>query len=359
MYRRPARDRNYEFWGDQTFFGENPPAAAVISWLNKRAVGEVKLKITDAAGREIRELSGMPLANSNKAGIQSACWDLRVQPNPAPPPAPGRPSPGSGQAAGRAGAAGQAGGVEGAAPEPPAQSPFGAGCPVVAPPGGGGFGGGPNLNGPFVIGGVYTVALIVDGKTIETRPLRVTDDPEVVLTSAERKRMFDMAMEIHALQPRVNEAATAHASLTRQMTELAATIGARTDVPSDVKASFEALNKELAGLAPMLTVPQGRGGGGGRGANESLSAKVGQAKNGLTAGMTPGDQTARAYGEVKAQTPKVIADLNTAIAKAATLSVALATYNLTLTAPQPVKMPEVAPARKTSGNQKQQEDSRF
>src|SRR5262249_34439239 len=22
MYRRPARDRNYEFWGDQTFYGE-------------------------------------------------------------------------------------------------------------------------------------------------------------------------------------------------------------------------------------------------------------------------------------------------------------------------------------------------
>jgi len=27
MYRRPARDRNYEFWGDQTFYGENPPQA--------------------------------------------------------------------------------------------------------------------------------------------------------------------------------------------------------------------------------------------------------------------------------------------------------------------------------------------
>jgi hypothetical protein len=33
MYRRPARDRNYEFWGDLTFYGENPPQAAVISWL--------------------------------------------------------------------------------------------------------------------------------------------------------------------------------------------------------------------------------------------------------------------------------------------------------------------------------------
>jgi hypothetical protein len=89
MYRRPARDRNYEFWGDQTFYGENPPQAAVISWFNKKPVGDVKLKITDAAGREIREISGPVLANSTKAGMQAACWDLRVQPNPAPPPAAG------------------------------------------------------------------------------------------------------------------------------------------------------------------------------------------------------------------------------------------------------------------------------
>jgi hypothetical protein len=82
MYRRPVRDRNYEFWGDQTFFGENPPQAAVISWLMKHQANEVKLKITDAGGREIREISGQTLANSAKAGMQSACWDLRVQPAP-------------------------------------------------------------------------------------------------------------------------------------------------------------------------------------------------------------------------------------------------------------------------------------
>ena len=40
MFRRPARDRNYEFWGDQTFFGENPPQAAVISWLLKNDAGD-------------------------------------------------------------------------------------------------------------------------------------------------------------------------------------------------------------------------------------------------------------------------------------------------------------------------------
>jgi photosystem II stability/assembly factor-like uncharacterized protein len=341
MFRRPARDRNYEFWGDQTFFGENPPGAAIVSWLNKKQVGEVKLKITDAAGREVREISGTPLANSNKAGIQSACWDLRVQPNPAPPAADGRRG-----GAGRAGGAGQAGraGGEGA-PEPPATSPFGAGCPVVTTGGGGGgFGGGPNLNGPYVIGGVYTVSLIVDGKTIDSKPVRVNEDPEVILTAVERKRMFEQAMEIHALQPRLIEASTAHAALTKQLADATTAIAAKNDVPADVKASLEALTKEVAGLAPRIAAPAGGrgGGGGGRGQNESLQAKLGQAKNGLTAGMSVADPTVRAYTEVKAQTPRAITDLNAAIAKAVTLSGTLARYDVTLTPPAPVKMPEAA-----------------
>jgi hypothetical protein len=352
MFRRPARDRNYEFWGDQTFFGENPPGAAIISWLNKKQVGDVKLKITDAAGREVRELSGTPLANSNKAGIQSACWDLRVQPNPAPPPAEGRGRRGGAGQAGEAGQAGRAGAES--APEPPATSPFGAGCPVVNPTGGGGgFGGGPNLNGPYVIGGVYTVSLIVDGKTIDSKPVRVNEDPEVILTAVERKRMFDQAMEIHALQPRLIEASTAHATLTRQLADATTAVAAKSDVPADVKASLEALTKEVAGLAPRIAAPAGGrgGGGGGRGQNESLQAKLGQAKNGLMAGMSVADPTVRAYTEVKAQTPRAITDLNASIAKAATLSATLAKYNVTLTAPAPVKMPDAAPAAKRAARQ--------
>ena len=216
--------------------------------------------------------------------------------------------------------------------------------------GGGGFGGGPNLNGPYVIGGVYTVTLVVDGKTIESKPLRVNEDPEVVLTAVERKRMFDQAMEIHALQPRLTEATAAHAALTRQLADATTAIAAKSDVPADVKASVEALTKEVAALAPKLAAPAGGrgGGGGGRGNNESLSAKLGQAKNGLTAGMSPADPTVRAYTEVKAQTPRAIADLNAAIAKAATLSATLPKYNVTLTVPAPVKVPEAAPAKRAA-----------
>ncbi|HMB82316.1 MAG TPA: hypothetical protein VKI43_19705, partial [Vicinamibacterales bacterium] len=277
----------------------------------------------------------------------------RVQPNPAPPPEAGRGGRGRGGRGGRGGAgAAGAEGTEGATPEPPAVSPFGAGCPVAnAGGGGGGFGGGANLNGPYVIGGLYTVALIVDGKEVEKKPLRVNDDPEVLLTAVERKRMFDQALEIHQLQPRLSEATTAHAALTRQLADVTTAIGSRSDVPADVKASVEALTKEVAALAPKLAAPAGGrgGGGGGRGQTESLSAKLGQAKNGLTAGMSPADPTVRAYTEVKGQTPRTIADLNAAIAKATTLSATLQKLNLTLTVPAPVKMPEpAAPARRAA-----------
>src|SRR5262245_15117580 len=352
MYRRPARDRNYEFWGDQTFYGENPPQMAILSWLNKKDVGEVKLRITDAAGREVREISGAVLNDRKKAGVQSACWDLRVQPAP---PAPGRGGR-AGQPAegGEAGRATQTGGVQ--TPRPPdPHLQYGAGCATPGGGGGGGFGGpAATPNGPFVLGGVYNVSLIVDGKTVDTKPLRVNEDPEVVLTQIERKRQYDQALEVHAWQPRINDAMAAHGSLTRQLNELSTTVASRGDVPADVKSSIDSLKSDLAALAPKLTPPPtGRGGGGGgRGANDSLISRVGAAKSGLMAGMTPGEQTTRAYTEVKSQAPKTIADMNAAIAKASALSGKLAPLNLTLTVPSPITLPAAAGTpRKPSGAQ--------
>src|SRR5207253_1106485 len=112
-----------------------------ISWINRTPVGEVKLKITDAVGKDVREIAGPALAKSNTAGIQTACWDLRVQPAPAIPPA-GRgargASAGSPQAArgepqtttAEDQAVSPSGGRQAAEPPAPAQneaSPFGAG----------------------------------------------------------------------------------------------------------------------------------------------------------------------------------------------------------------------------------------
>jgi hypothetical protein len=341
MYRRPARDRNYEFWGDQTFFGENPPPAAIISWINKRPVGSVALKITGAVGREVRQISGPVLANSNKAGIQSACWDLRVQPAPELPTQPGR-----GQAPAQA------------SNQQQEQSPFGAGCAGSGGQGGGGGGrgGGSPTAGPLVIPGLYNVALVIDGKTVDTKPLRVSDDPDVALTSLERKRLYDMAMEMHSLQGPVTEAATAYASLASQINDLTTTIAGRNDVAADVKSSFDAFKNELTALAPKLALPpagRGGGGGGGRGVpNERLVDKIGQAKTGLMGGMTLAEQTTRSYTEVKSQAAKAIVDLNATIVKATALSAALGRYNLTLNVPTPVKVPDAAITKRSSSDQR-------
>ena len=323
MFRRPARDRNYEFWGDQTFFGQNPPQAAVLSWLLKKDAGQVALRITDSTGREVREISGQVLANSDKAGIQSACWDLRVQPAPAPV---GRGGQGGGRGGGE-----QGGGRGGPGGGEQQQNPFGAGCGG----GGGGFGGGGGTAGPFVLPGVYNVSLVVDGKTVDTKPLRVTADPEVVLTDAERKRLFDMAMEMHRLQKRATEIANELTPFNSRMNEAANQLGSRTDLPADVKTMFDALSKELAALMPKFAPPAGgRGGrGGGGGGADNPLARAGIAKNGMMGGMWPGEQTMKAYADAKAQMPKLLADANALFVKASALSSALAKHSITLTPP--------------------------
>jgi photosystem II stability/assembly factor-like uncharacterized protein len=339
MFRRPVSDRNYQFWGDQTFYGENPPQAALIFWHQKNQVSSVQLKITDSAGREVREISGPVLANSTRAGIQSACWDLRVQPAPAPALGGGR-----GQGGGQEGRGGEQGGRQGG-PGGGAQSSFGAGCGGGGGFGGGrgGFGGGANP-GPYVLPGTYTVALVIDGKTADSKPLRVVADPEVVLTEVERKKLFDMAMELHELQRRATEVSTGIGPLNTRLSELAKESSSRDDLPADLKSSVDVLQKEVATLAPKFAMPAGGrgfgggGGGGGRGgAGDSLVARLAQAKNAMMGGMWPTEQSLRAYNEMKTQLPKAIAEANAAFTRAATLSSTLTKHNLALTAPTPVK----------------------
>jgi hypothetical protein len=185
--------------------------------------------------------------------------------------------------------------------------------------------------------GMYTVALMVDGKTVDSKPLRVTGDPEIVLTDAERRKLFDMAMELHELHRRAAESANAIAPLNSRMTELAKEIDAKTDLPADVRTSFETLSKDIAALTPRLTPPQGGGfGGGGAAAAAARNHPIGRlglTKAGLSGGMWPTEQIVRGYTDSKAQVPKLIAEANGLLSRASTLSNALTTHNLTLTVP--------------------------
>ena len=65
--------------------------------------------------------------------------------------------------------------------------------------------------------------------------------------------------------------------------------------------------------------------------------QVGQAKNGLMGGMWPTAQTMTSYEKAKADAPAAVSEANALFTKAAAVSAALAKYNVTLTAPTPVR----------------------
>src|SRR4051812_5244541 len=75
-------DRNDEFWGHAYFIGENPPPDAVIQYDVKRTVPNMKVRISDATGKLVREPNA-PDAK-NQPGIQTICWDMRAEPITAP-----------------------------------------------------------------------------------------------------------------------------------------------------------------------------------------------------------------------------------------------------------------------------------
>ncbi len=359
MQWRTKDDRNDEFWGHQFFVGENPPSEAVIPFYVKRAVGDVKLKITDALGKDIRELNA---AGRNEPGFQTVCWDMRVQPiGPiGGAPAPGGAGPGGRGAAaaaaaqGRGGPGGGPGGGLTGIPSPMPVSGVNPRNPCGGGGGGGGFGGGGGggaLAGPLVLPGTYNVALVVDGRTIETKPMKVVTDPALQMTDAQQKRYYDMVMELHEQQRRAAEMADRLGPLYTQMTDIAGKIGGIANVPAAVKAQFEAANKEFDGIRVKFGVPPPQGGGaaggpggGGRGGGPppnpaDLAATVGQVKAQILMFQElPSDTLVKRHQDIRLALPRAIADANTfLVSRAMPLSQALKKYDLALTVPAPVK----------------------
>ena len=163
-------------------------------------------------------------------------------------------------------------------------------------------------------------------------------DPEVSLTEADRKRMYDMAMEMHDLQRRVGEVNTALSSVRSQIPAVSKTVEGRSDLPAEVKTSVSDLDKELGAMIARLAPPQGGrggGGGGGRGnAPDTPISRLNAAKTGLMGGMPATSQTHDAYKRAKSEVPKTIDEARALLTKVQTVSVALAKHNITLTVTQ-------------------------
>jgi hypothetical protein len=219
------------------------------------------------------------------------------------------------------------------------------------PCGGGGFGGGASA-GPLVLPGAFTVSLVADGKVVDSKPMTVVLDPANQLSEAQRRRYYDMAMEVHELHRRGAAMATALQTVHTQMTDLAEKVPAMANVPDAVKGQFEVTNKEFATIRERFGVPAeapgaggrgGRGGGGGGGAADSgpdrnvLGKTAGVKGQLLTFYDMPSDAVMRQITDVKAELPRAITEANAFLGRLTTLSQALAKHNVTLTVPAAVR----------------------
>jgi photosystem II stability/assembly factor-like uncharacterized protein len=284
MQYNQANDRG--FVTDKPFRGKNPEYGAPISFYLRSEPKQLALRIRDAAGNTVREITGNDLRNARKAGINRVHWDLRHQPLTAP----------TGQ---------------------PAGGPGGGG-------GGGGFGGGGGLNGPNVLPGEYRVTLVVEGKDVATKTVRVNGDTAVQMTDADRKTWHDTALAFHDLQKTANEAADAVTELGRQFQALENLVKVATNVPTPATTALAETAKKLADLRRRLGVtapgqqPAGGGGGGGGGGfgggQQNVRGTIGQTKGQvMNSTSLPTAQQSRTLTESREDLAKAIQDTNALI----------------------------------------------
>ena len=297
--RNSSSERMREFEGDLKFLGQNPPAGTPITYRLKSETKDVKLSITDAAGKIVRELTGDAMKDAGKAGINTVVWDLRVAPLPA------------------------------------VRGPQGGG-------GGGGFGGGGN-NGPMVLPSTYAVTLSAAGKELAKSSVTVTSDPEVAISDDDLRARFDTLTRLHDLGRKANEAYNALYSVNEQLNTVKDKIKAPS-VAADLKAAVDEFEKEMAAVRPRLGLPAPGtvpGGGGGfdpeaarRNVRQQLSGLKGQI---MGATMRPTDTQMRRIDENEKALGTVIESVNAVLPKASALFAKITAAGLLFDVPKPLR----------------------
>jgi hypothetical protein len=188
---------------------------------------------------------------------------------------------------------------------------------------------------------------MVDGKSVDSKPMRIVMDQAVQMADVQRRRYNDILIDLHDLQRRGMEMAAKLNALHPQMVDVAAKISA-SSAPAAAKTQFEGLNKDYEALRVKFGVPTpapgaggfggGGGGGGGRGGGagdlQNLVARAGAVKNGIMGiWEPPSDALMKQYADIKLALPKAIADANALLARARTVSTTLGRSGVTLTVP--------------------------
>jgi photosystem II stability/assembly factor-like uncharacterized protein len=219
---RPARQYNraHDRWwmnGDQQFWGHNPPFGALISYRLSADATDVRLRINAPNGTPVRELSGPELPATT--GLHRVTWDLRYAPLP-----PRQDQARSRSTAALLGPRQVRSHMFQEIPRPEID-------PLIA---------------PFVLPGEYRVTLLVGGREVGSRPVRVEPDWLITISDVDRKTQHDAAMTLHAWQRTANEAV-------ERVTAVSAALD-RLDAAPAAGAQSEAFRKQLAGLRQRTNI---------------------------------------------------------------------------------------------------------
>jgi hypothetical protein len=372
-------DRNDEFWGHNYFIGENPPTDAVIPFFVKnRLDADAKLRISDAAGRTVRELEiGRP---RREPGVHTMCWDMRVEPItstaggggggrgrgrgaaderaeipgvPTPIPAAGYkaqspcaiPAPAQRATRDSARRATRAS-AQGAATDSARGTATDSARSARAEGQGGGRGGAGGSPGPQVVPGTYTVSLVVKGDVLDTEPLTIIMDPMVDMTASQRARYNVVVADLHELQRRGTVILDALTSLNPQMVEAAKRIGENNGIPASLRSQFDALNTEFAALREQFGVSETAGlpgqeserRGRGRGQTDpaNVLGRVSALKNTIMGTWeVPSAALMKQYEEAQAALPKAIAAADAFLGRAAATGDALKKFDIAVSVSAP------------------------
>jgi len=210
------------FKGGRDFLGANPALGAYINYYLKAAVKEdVKITITDAAGRVVRELTG-----PKEAGLHRVLWDLRTT------------------------------------PAGPATIGFYFQTDIT------------NL-GAFVLPGEYRVKLSGAGPD-QTKPVRVDADPLVQMTDAERRSLYDTLVSLTAMQSTIQSAATAMTRIDQSVTQMTDTLKSYPTAAVSVKTAVENALQQIKDLRAKAIGGGGGGEGGGEGGggNQTVRGRI-------------------------------------------------------------------------------------
>ena len=190
--------------------------------------------------------------------------------------------------------------------------------------------------------GTYTVALVVDGKTVESKSLTIVMDPLVTFTGAQRVAYNALATDLHTTQQAGAAAAAPMTALLAEVRKAAAKMDSTPTLADSVKTQFAAFRKDfdavrakLGAGAPAVAFGPGGGGGAGFGGNDAnVLARLGAVKSGvLGAWESPSESVQKQAASAKTAVEAAVAESKAFMARARAMSALLAANGITLAVP--------------------------